>query len=116
MTIDTTNPLPERLTVEKWGTLYEATVLGPNINGAEDIIYRGPRVIADALAHRYNTQPDLLAACRAQNLAIDGLFAMLIGITRARGYDGEAFLPSKSGEPWRAVELGNAALRDAEAL
>lgn len=49
----------------------------------------------------------LLAACKAQHEAIDILFAMLI----ARD---PKFFPSKSGKPWGAVQLGNAAIKEAE--
>jgi hypothetical protein len=40
--------------------------------------------------------PDLLDACQAQHKAIDSLFAMIV--TRDR-----SFLPSRSGEPWKAM-------------
>ncbi|KKK63574.1 hypothetical protein LCGC14_2992920, partial [marine sediment metagenome] len=56
---------------------------------------------------------DLLAACKAQSVAIDLLFAMLIDQTE----DGpEWFLPSKSGVPWEALLQGNAAVKRAEAM
>ncbi|MBA7602296.1 hypothetical protein ES703_09384 [subsurface metagenome] len=50
---------------------------------------------------------DLLGACKAQHQAIDRLFAELIKRD-------ETFFPSKSGQPWEAVEEGNAAIAKAE--
>jgi hypothetical protein len=59
---------------------------------------------------------NLLVACKAQHAAIDMLFAMLI--TRDRVYCRvtctEPFLPSKSGPPWDALVVGNAAIAKAE--
>lgn len=51
--------------------------------------------------------PDLLAACKAQHEAIDRLFAMLINLDHG-------FLPSKSGQPWSAINQGNEAIALAE--
>ena len=47
--------------------------------------------------------PALLEACEAQHKAIDKLFALLISI---RG----DYLPTKSGQPWRAFQQGVAAI------
>lgn len=59
-----------------------------------------------------DSRDELLAACREQHFAIDMLFAMLIAATK----DSEKpFLPSQSGAPWRALLLGNAAIKNAEA-
>jgi hypothetical protein len=55
---------------------------------------------------------DLLAACKAQHDAIDRLFAMLIQITRT-SRDVEPFFPSKSGQPWEAMQAGHAAIAKA---
>jgi len=49
---------------------------------------------------------DLLGACKAQQKAIDVLFAMVL----VRDND---FLPSKSGKPWTALQLGNQAIEKA---
>lgn len=49
----------------------------------------------------------LLAACKAQHEAIDLLFAKLTQLD-------PNFFPSKSGQPWEAVQLGNAAIKMAE--
>ena len=51
--------------------------------------------------------PDLLKACEQQHTALDILMAMLI----QRDPD---FLPSKCGQPWAAVVLGNEAITKAE--
>lgn len=51
----------------------------------------------------------LLKACRVQHDAIDLLFAMLIKVD-------PNFFPSKSGRPWEAVILGNAAIKMAESV
>lgn len=50
---------------------------------------------------------DLLAACKAQHEAIDTLFAVLIGRDAK-------FFPSRSGQPWEALVMGNAAVEKAE--
>lgn len=47
----------------------------------------------------------LVAVCEAQHEAIDKLFAMLI-------LKDENFRPSKSGQPWRAINQGNAILAE----
>ena len=52
---------------------------------------------------------DLLAACEAQHEAIDRLFAMLIECKKD-------FFPSKSGQPWKALNQGNAAIAKAKEL
>jgi len=57
--------------------------------------------------------PDMLKALRAQHVAIDTLFAMLIEVTR-KPYAGVAFMPSQSGQPWDAIKLGNSAIDKAE--
>ena len=64
--------------------------------------------------HRYLTKsnvvavaPKLLEACKAQHDAIDRLFAEVI----RRDPD---FFPSKSGQPWEAIQKGNAAIAEAE--
>jgi len=49
----------------------------------------------------------LLEACKLQSVAIDILFAILI---EAKG----DFYPSKSGKPWEALLIGNAAITAAE--
>ena len=54
-----------------------------------------------------STGPKLLEACKAQHNAIDRLFAELIE------RDPE-FFPSKSGQPWEAIQKGNAAIAEAE--
>jgi hypothetical protein len=76
--------------------------------------------LTDAITRRnklsgYDPVPDaapinaeLLTACKAQHDAIDILFALLIDKTNAE------FLPSKSGKPWEAILLGNAAIANAE--
>ena len=51
--------------------------------------------------------PDLLAACEAQHQAIDHLFALLITLN-------VNFLPSKSGQPWEAIQQGKAAIAKAK--
>lgn len=51
--------------------------------------------------------PDLLLACKAQHRAIDILFALLI-------QKDEKFFPSQSGQPWKAIQQGNKAIKDAE--
>ena len=51
----------------------------------------------------------LLKACKAQHEAIDLLFAMLIKVD-------PNFFPSKSGKPWEAVVLGNAAINMAKSV
>jgi hypothetical protein len=63
------------------------------------------------------TRAELLAACKAQHEAIDRLFAMLITATRSDvpSEAGMQFMPSKSGQPWDALVVGNAALAKAEA-
>lgn len=53
--------------------------------------------------------PELLAACEEQHKAIDKLFAMLIISDKSM-----AFMPSKSGQPWRACLQGNAAIQKAK--
>lgn len=55
---------------------------------------------------------DLLAACKAQHDAIDILFAMIIAATKPGE---EPFYPSQSGRPWAALQLGNKAVKRAEA-
>ena len=50
---------------------------------------------------------DLLAACKAQHAAIDLLLAMLI-------VHKPGFMPSKSGQPWKAMLAGHAAIAKAE--
>jgi len=55
--------------------------------------------------------PTLLEACRAQHVAIDVLFAMLIAKT---AHDPEPFYPSESGHIWDALVAGNAAIKAAE--
>lgn len=54
--------------------------------------------------------PKLLEACKAQHEAIDILFSMLI----ERSPNGHIFLPSKSGQPWNACLMGNAAIAAAK--
>ena len=51
--------------------------------------------------------PQLVAALKAQHHAIDILFAMLIDSQRQ---DDPPFYPSKSGQPWKALLAGKAAL------
>jgi len=53
--------------------------------------------------------PELVAACEAQHEAIDRLFAMLIESK-------QDFFPSKSGQPWEAMQLGVKALLKAKQL
>lgn len=48
----------------------------------------------------------LLEACKAQHEAIDRLFTMLITLN-------VDFYPSKSGQPWEAIEQGNKAIAHA---
>lgn len=55
----------------------------------------------------HETAPDLLKACKAQQKAIDLLFAML-------AVKDDDFFPSKSGQPWTALQLGNKAITKAE--
>ena len=50
---------------------------------------------------------ELLTACHAQHEAIDILFARLIQLDTT-------FRPSESGKPWEALQLGVAAMRNAE--
>ncbi len=50
----------------------------------------------------------LLNTCKAQHKAIDILFTMLI-------QKNKKFFPSKSGQPWKAIQQGNRAIKDAEA-
>lgn len=50
---------------------------------------------------------DLLEACEAQHQAIDRLFALLIE-------KDEKFFPSKSGQPWEAIQQGNVAIAKAK--
>ena len=51
--------------------------------------------------------PKLLEACEAQHQAIDRLFAQLIRLD-------PDFFPSKSGQPWEAVQKGNTAIAEAK--
>ncbi len=57
-----------------------------------------------SLLARAKKEPDLLEACKAQHDAIDLLFAKLIQLD-------PNFFPSKSGQPWAAVQQGNAAIK-----
>ncbi|GAI27216.1 unnamed protein product [marine sediment metagenome] len=50
---------------------------------------------------------DLLEACKAQHQAIDRLFAELIKRD-------PAFFPSKSGQPWEAIQKGTAVIKRME--
>jgi len=50
---------------------------------------------------------NLLSVCKEQHQAIDTLFALLIS-------KDEGFLPSESGQPWRALQQGNKAIKNAE--
>lgn len=50
---------------------------------------------------------NLLSVCKEQHRAIDILFALLIS-------KDESFLPSESGQPWRALQQGNRAIENAE--
>ena len=52
---------------------------------------------------------DLYRACAAQHDAIDRLFAMLVLVK-------PEFRPSESGQPWRALLAGNAAMDKADKL
>ena len=54
-----------------------------------------------------NTRKELLDACKAQHKAIDLLMAMLVECK-------PGFMPSKSGQPWKALLAGNAAIEKAE--
>ena len=51
--------------------------------------------------------PELLRACKAQQEAIDRLFALLIS-------KDDGFFPTKSGQPWEAVMIGVDAIAKAE--
>src|SRR4051812_22993780 len=67
--------------------------------------------VALANGHLIAAAPDLLDACKAQHVAIDQLFAMLISLTSKSE---QPFYPSRSGQPWQAVLAGNAAVAKAE--
>ncbi len=60
-----------------------------------------------SLLARAKKEPDLLEACKAQHDAIDLLFAKLIQLD-------PNFFPSKSGQPWAALQQGNAAIKKAK--
>jgi hypothetical protein len=49
---------------------------------------------------------ELLAQCDAYHTALDALFAMMILETRRN--PGVHFFPSKSGQPWEAMQAGRA--------
>ena len=49
----------------------------------------------------------LLNACKAQHRAIDNLFALLIA-------KNGKFLPSESGQPWKALIQGNKVIENEE--
>jgi len=55
----------------------------------------------------YAIVDNLLSVCKEQHRAIDKLFALLIS-------KDESFLPSESGQPWRALQQGNRAIENAE--
>src|SRR4051812_42418119 len=65
--------------------------------------------VPEIIEKRLAASPDLLAACQAQHEAIDRLFAKLIVLTRDHTPD-DVFFPSKSGQPWDAIQLGVAAI------
>jgi hypothetical protein len=70
-------------------------------------IAHGPRTPAsEANAALLKASPDLYEACQEQHKAIDYLFARLAELDHT-------FFPSKSGQPWQAIVLGNAALKKA---
>jgi hypothetical protein len=62
----------------------------------------------EANANLIAAAPDLLTACKAQHEAIDRLAAML-AINFSKG-----FFLSESGQPWKALQQGNAAIVLAE--
>lgn len=74
----------------------------PNNDGTFEFYSKGDILTA------ITTNKELLAACKAQHAAIDHLFAILI-------LQKKGFLPSKSGEPWAALLIGNEAIKNAEA-
>lgn len=55
----------------------------------------------------------LLAACKAQHDAIDTLFARLINLT-CDHTPHSPFMPTKSGDLWKAAQAGFAAIKQAE--
>lgn len=63
----------------------------------------GNGLIAEANARLVVAAPVLLDACQEQHKAIDILFAMLIEAK-------PGFFPTKSGQPWEALQKGNAAI------
>ena len=77
-------------------------------HGVDSILYHGANWPMDeANARLIAAAPELLNACKAQHKAIDILFARLIN-------EDVDFLPSKSGQPWKAIQEGNAAIEKAE--
>lgn len=79
---------------------------------SEDVLRaKVPEIIEKRLA----ATPGLLAACKAQHQAIDRLFCHLILLSHEHTPN-EPFFPSKSGQPWEACQLGNAAIKKAEGL
>jgi hypothetical protein len=70
----------------------------------QDFFASTPNLKLNALA---DAAPELLAACKAQHEAIDRLFARLIASQ-------DDFMPTRSGQPWEAAQLGFAAISKAE--
>jgi len=63
--------------------------------------------ILQELIEKEGVTSDLLEACKAQHQAIDRLFAELIERD-------PAFFPSKSGQPWEAIQKGTAVIKRME--
>ncbi|KKL20954.1 hypothetical protein LCGC14_2450300 [marine sediment metagenome] len=88
--------------------LYAGVVSGLTQAGDEEAILSwGNKVnlgMLGSLLARAKKEPDLLEACKAQHDAIDLLFAKLIQLD-------PTFYPSKSGQPWAALQQGNAAIK-----
>lgn len=59
------------------------------------------------------TNAEVLTALREQHDAIDTLFALLINMSRD-SVKPKPFFPSQSGQPWRAIRLGNTAIAGLE--
>ena len=93
----------------EWAVAYKDQGLGHGMYGVvvketNEVLFEDiTKNKAEEIVHRWNSQPDLLEACEAQHQAIDRLFALLIE-------KDEKFFPSKSGQPWEAIQQGNAAI------
>ena len=75
-------------------------------NETKETLWQHLEVVEDERNNLLIVNKELLEACKEAQEAIDILFAMLIESK-------EGFYPSKSGKPWKAINLLQQAIKQA---